>query len=226
MEPNETPGPVEPDQNSPIPPPPVALPESLRGLGQGELPAKMKRFAWGAFLLTPLWGIVYGLIPVIRWWLIAQLVPIVIALFTSWVKSTSGMAAVSVVSLILTSMIQLWIGMNANSWLWRKERIRLELFAGAQPRLSVGQFLDKQRTWTIAGMVLVGVSTAGLVVGGLSADPEFVTMRNDLGLTTFDIGLSGVWMAAELLLASWLAYQMRKESPASPDVPAEGDSGR
>lgn len=226
MEPNETPGLVEPDQDSPIPPPPPVVSETLRGLGQGDMPERMKRFAWGAFLLTPLWGVVYGLIPVIRWWLIAQLVPVVIALFTSWVKTTSGIAAITVISLILTSMIQLWIGMNAHSWLWRKESIRLQLFAGAKPRLSVGQFIDKQRNWTIAGMVVVGLSTAGLLLGGLSADPEFVAMRNDLGLTPFDIGLSGAWMAAELLLAAWLAYQMRKENPASHDMPSEGEPGR
>lgn len=192
-----------------------AVPFVERAVGVGPMPSQMYRFGWGAFLLMPVWGVVYGSVPVVRWWLLSQLVPVAIALMSAGVKSQGGIAAVTVFSLIVTSVIQLWVGMNAYSWLWRREADRLMLFKGVPPRFTVGQFLLKQRKWFLIGMALAGVSSSVLVISGLSSDPIFVEMRRQYALTQLDILVSGAWLGAELILAAWLSWRMRSDALAA-----------
>lgn len=183
-----------------------------RPFGVGDMPSGLDRFNWGALLLMPLWGIVYGSGAVIGWWIVQQFSAISISSLVSATASGSAVAAASSVAMVINIAVGLWVGMNANRWLWRREALRLQVLKGAQPRFSVGKFMSRQLSWLIAGGVLTVISMMGLAALGLSTDPVVVQMRTEFMIGTADITATAVWTFAEVALAAWLAARMRSDA--------------
>jgi hypothetical protein len=184
--------------------------------GVGEPPAAVYRFNWGAFFLSPLWGIVYGSSAVLGWWLMSLLATLLIAGLAGGASAGSGMAAASSAASVVEIAIRLWIGMNANTWLWKRERTRLEVVAGSKPRWTIVAFMAKQLKWLVVGATLAVLSVLALAFLGLSTDPAVIAARDQLLLSRAQIGMAAVWTFAEVAFAVWLAARMRGEAEAPP----------
>lgn len=191
-----------------------------RAFGSGEMPRSIERFNWGAFFLMPLWGVVHGSAAVIGWWLVQQASALAIASLVGVTSSGSAVAAASSAGMVINIAIGLWVGMNANRWLWRREGLRLQLIDGARPRFSVGRFMSRQLAWLIAGGALTVISMIGLAYLGLSSDPTVEQMRREFMIGTTDITVAAVWTFAEVALAAWLASRMRRETGGQDRSPA------
>lgn len=184
------------------------------GFGVGDMPAALKRFNWGALLLPSIWGIVYGVWPVVSLWLLSLIAPYaIIALVAIGGQEAvlSAATGITVVSQIVGAAISLYIGANATAMLWRKEQIRLELLPGAVPRFSIDQYLARQKKWIIAGVVVTLLSVTGLAIIGLGGGAAADQVRTELGVTRIDAASAFVWLVAEVGLGFWMAAQMRKE---------------
>lgn len=194
-----------------------------RGLGEGDLPAELKRFNWGAFLLTFFWALAYGAWPVMTLWLIGTMTPLVLLIFVG-AGGESAIAAsgvgITVISEIVSGIIRIYIGANANRMLWNRERLRLEVVEGARPRISVPAFLKRQRVWVWVGAVLMAVSALSVAVIGFLGGADGAALREQVGVSQLDAQFSLVWIAAEIVLGLWLAAKMRQESLGQPEDPA------
>lgn len=190
--------------------------EPVADFGRGEMPERLERFNWGVFFLMPLWGLVYGSSAVLGWWVLSIMATFVIGSLINGAASASAVAGASSAATVVGIAIRLWVGMNANKWLWKRERLRMELIEGARPRYTVLAFQSRQLTWLIAGAVLTVLSVLGLAVLGLSTDPVISDVRAQLMITPVQVTAAAVWTFAEVALAAWLAARMRKDSGAPP----------
>lgn len=188
------------------------------GFGVGEMPPEALRFNWGAFLLMPFWGVVYGLPVVIGWWAATYFLPVLVSLLFGDLTAASTLAFVSAVLLVVTSAVKMWVGMNANAWLWRREHFRLEVLAGVAPRYTVSTFFQRQRKWIIGGAALVVLTLVSYALLATSTEPDFVEIRAQFGITPVQVVVSAGWTVAETLLALWLAMKLRNGS----DTPGVG----
>lgn len=179
------------------------------GVGVGEMPASFNRFAWGAYFLMPVWGVVYGSSAVLGWWTLSLVATLVIVSLAAGVTEPSTLAAVSSLSSVVQIGLHLWVGMNAYRWLWKREQLRLEVVPGATPRYSVAAFMAKQVRWLVAGAVLTVLSVLGLALL-LSGDAAALAAREQLGVSEVEITASAVWTFAEVVFAVWLAARMRR----------------
>ena len=205
------------EQQEPVLAPPTEQPShGPAPFGVGELPGSLRRFSWGAYVLTPVWGIVYGVWPVAYVWLLTLLVPLLI---TSLVPSDASYAVTSlatVVSQVIATALRLWVGMNAFGWAWRREAFRLGAVADARPRRTVEAFSAAQRRWTIACAIYLALSAASLLVLATSGDPALAEAMKQLGLTPALLWISLGWTVGEVLLAVWLDFQMRRSGSVEP----------
>lgn len=186
---------------------------AVGGFGVGEMPRELERFNWGAFFLTPLWGIVYGSAAVLGWFLVGLLFTLFLA---SFLDPTSALATITIaatIAAVVEIVIRLWVGVNANRWLWARERARLDAAAGARaPRYDVATYQGKQLKWFVVGAVLVVLSTLGLAFLGLAQTTDVQQIREQLSITRVQIATSAFWTFVEVVLAAWLARKMREEA--------------
>jgi hypothetical protein len=189
-----------------------------RGVGQGEMPAKLDRFNWGAFFVPFFWGIVFGVWPIVYLWLLAFMSPLLLLMLvgsggTDMMRAS--MTGVIVISEIINGAVRLWVGMNANRLLWKREERRLEMTSGATSRFSVASFSARQRTWAVVGGVVTVLSV--VVVSGAAVLPGDIgeQLRTQISLTPLEAALSVVWLGAEIALGVWLAVKMRQDTPAA-----------
>lgn len=194
-----------------------------RGYGVGEMPDDVRRFNWGAFLLMPFWGVAYGLPSVLAWWSMTYFLPLAVSSLVEEATAASTLAGISAVLLVITSTVKLWVGMNANTWLWRREHFRLEALNGIPPRFTIQGFFQRQRKWIIVGIALLALSFVSYGLLALSVSPEFVAMREQFNITPMQLSVSAGWTLAETLLALWLASKLRQPNMASPS--ASGGQG-
>jgi len=189
------------------------------GFGVGEMPDNLYRFSWAAFTLPFFWGIAYGAWPIVMWWLVSMTLPFLLAalLGTGAADQVSMLVAVTVVAETVSGMVRLWAGTSGHSILWRKEALRLEVLPGAAPRFSVTRFKSRQRTWTVAGWVLlISALVASVIV-------NFIQWEK-FGLSIPAAAMPLVFMGAEVWLGVWLSLKMRDERPGVPgsaEEPAE-----
>jgi hypothetical protein len=184
--------------------------------GVGEAPESLQRFSWGAFVLTPVWGAVYGVWPVLLVWLTGMFVQLLIA---SLVPLSAGVALISlatVVSQVIGSALRFWIGMRAYAWYWQREHLRLTRSPQSRPRYSVQSFAEKQRRWNIGSAVYLAATFGGLLTMATSSDAAVLDAMSQLNLTSNLVWVSIAWTAAEVVLAVWLDRQMRQSAPAQP----------
>jgi len=193
---------------------PAASPEA--SFGVGEMPADLYRFSWAAFTLPFFWAITYGVWPIILWWCVSLLVPVILTSamgFDPKTGTASALIFITVISEAINGIIRLWAGANGNTLLWRREALRLSALPGAAPRFSVARFKARQRIWVIVGwVVLVSALIAAIVV-------------NYVNWSEYGLGIGGaieplVFMGAEVWLGVWLSLKMVEERPGVPG-PAE-----
>lgn len=185
------------------------------GMGQGEMPAELKRFNWGAFFLPFFWGTAYGVWRIVYFWVLAFMSPLLLLMLVGLggeAAMQASMTGVIVVSQIIAAVVRLWVGMSANTLLWQRESARLEAVAGAVPRFSTDRFASRQRTWLIVGIVITALSVMGLAVIALAPGEASEQVRSQLSLTPGEAGLSALWLTAEIVLGFWLAFKMKQES--------------
>lgn len=196
-----------------------------RGVGEGEMPPEFDRFNWGAFFVPFFWGIVFGVMPVAALWLLAFLSPLLLLM----VVGSGGpelmrqsMTGVIVISEVINGAVRLWVGMNANRLLWKREKLRVEARSGSGPRFQTGTYAARQKTWAIVGGAFTVVSMLAVVAAAFSPGEWGQQMRAQLSLTPPEALLSALWLAAEIVLGVWLATKMRQ----SGSVPRPGDAIR
>jgi len=185
-----------------------------RGFGGGDMPPELNRFNWGALLLPSIWGITFGVWPVVSLWLLSFMTPFVLVSLVGLAGQDavdSAAVGITVISQVIGAVISLYIGANATRMLWRKEQVRLEFVEDSQPRFSVERYLARQRLWVGFGIALTLFSVAGLAIIGLGTGEAADQVRAQLGITQIDAAGAFVWLAAEIGLGLWLAAQMRKE---------------
>ncbi len=182
------------------------------GFGVGEFPPTLTRFNWGAYLLTPVWGAVYGAWPVISLWLLGLTVTFFISALVPQDASQTTALTASLVSTVISAAIKIWIGMNAASVLWKREALRIASVPGAQPRYTVRKYLEKQRNWSVVAIAYLVTSLIGLLSLATNADPALAELRQQLGLTPAVVWVSFGWTVAETLLVVWLAMALKRDA--------------
>ncbi|MDZ4168308.1 MAG: hypothetical protein U1E26_01445 [Coriobacteriia bacterium] len=190
---------------------------TIASVGVGDVPPDFERFSWGAYLLMPLWGIVYGSSMVLGWWALTLATTLLIVSVFSSGGNPAAIAASSSISSVVQIGIQLWVGMNAYRWLWNKEKLRLAAVPDAKPRFRTTEFLAKQVRWLAAGATFTVLSLLGLAILGLSGEATAVATREQWGITTNEVMVAAVWTFAEIALAVWLARKMRAGDVAAPE---------
>ena len=124
--------------------------------GQGSkapvLDIVAKRFNWGAFFFSWVWGIGNQV------WLTLLIIPFSILLMISAIALTFiGMSAHQVFLFniccnFVSLAIAIWFGVQGNRWAWQSRRWK-----------SVAHFHDVQRIWAIVGTILIGVGLTGVI---------------------------------------------------------------
>lgn len=191
-------------------------PPVTRDFGEGEMPPELNRFNWGALFMPAIWGVAFGVWPVVSLWLLSFMTPFVLVSLVGLAGEGAvqrSAVGITTFSQVVSTAISLYIGTHATSMLWRKEHARLELVEGATPRFSVERYLGRQKLWTAFGIALTVFSVLGLAVIGLGSGEVADQVRSQWGITRFDAAGAFVWVLAEIGLGLWLAFQMRKEQP-------------
>lgn len=189
---------------------------SSNGFGAGDMPREAYRFNWGAFFLTPLWAIAHASAATIGWWMVGIFATITIASMLTPTSPAATIAIAGSMASVIEIAVRLWVGMNANVWLWKRERARLEIIEGSQPRFTLAAYQIRQLRWMIAGAVITVLSMVGLAVLYWSTAPDVVTVREQFGVTRVQVATSALWTFVEVVFAAWLAAQMRREHAKDP----------
>ena len=198
---------------------PVAPAAVRDGVGEGDAPASMLRFNWGAFFVPGLWALVYGVWPLIGLWLAAVTFPLALGFAVGLVVSVRGDAlslaaliGVTVVSELVVALSRLWTGANANRLYWKREASRLAAGPAAMAVTSVPRFLGRQGKWRVWG------ATGAVVATAITVPAAAVTWRA-YGLGWAAVAEPIVWLGAEIALGIWLSGRMRLEHlELSPDT--------
>ena len=128
------------------------------GVGVGSMPPSLMRFNWGAFLLPALWGIVYGVWPMVGLWFVASAAPLFLSIVVGVTTSDGGVSipsliGITVISDVFLGFVRIWSGGSANKLHWERESRRLFADATAAPKSDLPQFQSRQRTWAAWGVV-------------------------------------------------------------------------
>lgn len=192
----------QPDPSSPPPPEPES------DFGRGEVPLELRRFNWGAFFLPFFWGIWYRSWPVMTAWFVAVTSPVLIVAFTGATQGgkLTNLVAAAIFSEIASGVCRLWAGLNANAGLWRRDGVMREMLPSYRPKYSTQTFRTRQRTWTLVGAIVAGLSAVAVA-------PFEAQMWQEYGLTYVGAVMPAVWLGAEVLLALWLDVRLRKDPP-------------
>jgi hypothetical protein len=177
--------------------------------GKGEMPRVLWRFNWGAFLLPLFWGLTYGSWQVTSAWGVGLMTPLVLSLMFATGDAQlplNSLIAITVISEVVVGVLRLWVGVNANRWVWNREALRLQVLTGATPRFSAERYIKRQRTWTTWGAIVV-------IAGFAVAVPFSVVQWREFELTYVGAAAPVVWLAAEVMLGLWLDARMRAEPP-------------
>ncbi len=190
------------------------------GFGVGPMPDDLYRFSWAAFTLPFFWGIAYGVWPIVTWWLLSLLLPLVLGAalgLGDGADSVRMLVGITVAAEAVNGIVRLWVGASAHSLLWRKEAIRLEVLPGARPRFGPAKFKSRQRVWTIVGWTVLIISLIATVIVNY-------TQWEQYGMAIAGAIEPLIFIGAEVWLGVWLGLKMRAERPGLPghaDEPGE-----
>ena len=133
--------------------------------GQGkntEIPQEVKRFNWGAFFWSWIWGLFNHSYLTLISLAIGILVFIIVIclILASAVSEQKEFAALAFVLITLLNLISgavnfglsIWFGIKGNDWAWQNKSWK-----------SLEHFHDVQRNWAIAGLLIIVVGVVGYV---------------------------------------------------------------
>lgn len=133
--------------------------------GQGkeiEIPKQVKRFNWGAFFFTWIWGLFnksYLTLILLAVNIIIFLVGFIFGILAEFSgdKSIAGLIYIIIMFLnLITNLgclaLCIWFGIKGNEWAWQNKKWD-----------SLKHFHDVQRIWAILGTLIIGVGVVGIV---------------------------------------------------------------
>ena len=128
--------------------------ENNSGQGSGTvIPQNVKKFCWGAFFLTWIWGI-FNKTFIILYIYLAMIVILLILHFALGmpIKTCKGIGDLIGLGLCI------WFGIKGNEWAWQNKHWN-----------SIKHFHDVQKKWAIAGVILLVLIVPLFVFGVLAA---------------------------------------------------------
>ena len=205
------------------------------GVGEGPMLPSLMRFNWGAFFLPALWGVVYGVWPIVGLWLVASIAPLFLGIVvgvtgSDGTVSIPSLIAITVISDAFLAYVRLWTGGSANKLYWERESRRLLADPAARPKSDCVRFKTRQRTWATWGVV------GALISLGLTLAMNYSALKPyGYSLSWAFVAEPVVFLGAQIGLGVWLATRMRAEFPeveeagGPPEEPStasdEGSSG-
>lgn len=133
-------------------------------------PTEIKKWNWGAFLLSWVWAIAHktwiGLIALIPFVIIGVIAP-----FTNNSNEAAGL-------FIITFGVMLVLGIKGNAWAWQNNKWE-----------STAEFLRVQRRWSRIALIIIGaLFILGFIVGFvLSVSTQPIEMPAEFNNTAIDI---------------------------------------
>ncbi|MCL2025024.1 MAG: aldo/keto reductase [Coriobacteriia bacterium] len=164
----------------------------------------MDFFHWGAFALPEVWAIAYGAWLIFLVALIATFIPYALLLIIgtgAFASSVEVIFGVATLGQMLSVMVRLWAGINANRLAWKREVNYLTRTGRAgRPRKVIAQYLATQRIWSTIGMAVM------LVIMGATIAMDYSVMREgDQTLAYGTLAFNLVWLFALFVSGWWMA---------------------
>ena len=113
-----------------------------------------KRFNWGAFFLTWIWGLgnkVWITLFIIPLWFFFAVLDVL--LVSTGMMTEFGHSMLMIFLNLVLLSIQIWFGINGNKWAWEKKKYK-----------SVEHFHRVQRIWAIVATVLMIINVAYVLI--------------------------------------------------------------
>ena len=169
-------------------------------------------FNWGAFSQPFLWGLIYGVWPIVLVVLAADVVPYALsyALFNSAPESIKVMFYSLIIQLFCTTIARLYSGVKANSLLWTREEMLVRMVRDNQPRWDMNHYFSRQIIWKRYGM-------AFYVIASVASGYVYYTALGavQLDALSFAMVFPLFWLLASLAAAKWLSNQSKVQMNAT-----------
>ena len=178
-----------------------------QAFGVGDYPGYLLDFFnWGAFSQPFLWGVVYGVWPVVLVLLAADIVPYFMSylLFSNAPESVQALFYSLIVQLLCTTIARIYAGMKANKLVWTRETMVVKMVREGKPRWDMNHYLSRQLSWAKYGMIFYGL--ASVVSAYVSYTALGATNQNALN---YAIALPIVWFGASVAAGLWISKQSK-----------------
>lgn len=186
---------------------------SAMPFGVGEYPGYLLDFFnWGAFSQPFLWGVIYGVWPIVLALLAADVIPYALsyAFFNAAPESVKVLFYSLIVQLLCTTVARLYAGMNANKFVWTREEMVVKMLRDGQPRWDMQRYLSRQLNWKRYGMAFY---VAGSVASGYVYYTALGSASQDA--LSFALVFPIMWLLASLAAARWVAKQAKVQMNAT-----------
>lgn len=175
--------------------------------GVGEYPGYLLDFFnWGAFSQPFLWGLVYGVWPIVLVVLAADVIPYALsyAFFNGAPESVKVLFYSLIVQLLCATIARLYAGVKANKLVWTREEMVVKMLRDNQPRWDMSRYFSRQNAWKRYGM-------AFYVAGSAASSYVYYTALGaaQTYALAFAILFPILWLAASIGAARWLANQSK-----------------
>lgn len=175
--------------------------------GVGEYPAYILNFFnWGAFSQPFLWGVIYGIWPIVLVVLAADVVPYTISYFMmkSSPDSIKLLFYSLIVQLLCTTIARLYAGLKANQFVWTREAMVVKMIREGNPRWDMNHYLTRQLLWAKYGMFFYGLAAvASAYVYYTAIGPV------NMPALVFATILPLIWFSASVLAGRQLSRQQK-----------------
>jgi len=178
---------------------------AARPFGVGQYPESLLEFFnWGAFSQPVLWGLVYGIWPLVLAALAADVVPYIL-MYLFFKNSPESMRLLSyelIAQQMLMSIARIYAGTKANRLLWARESMLVATLRDGQARWNLERYFKGQSQWARYGvLVMVGVTV-------LSAYANYALYAtSDPAAALYFAAFPILWLAATVLAGVWISRQ-------------------
>lgn len=174
-------------------------------VGVGEYPAYLLEFFnWGAFSQPFLWGIVYGIWPIVLAVFAADIAPyaVIYAFGNSSANLVHVFFYVVIAQLFASTVARIYAGWRANELMWRRETLLVKTMREGKPRWDMGHYLRRQQLWKRIGMGF-------FIASSVASSYMYYTLLELDGVggtpLLFAIIFPLVWLGATLLIGRLFA---------------------
>lgn len=125
-----------------------------------------KRFNWGAFFLTWIWGLgnkVWITLIIIPIWLLFTVISTFAA--SNGIVTDVGYSVLMIVLNLALLGVQIWFGINGNKWAWKKKKYK-----------SIESFHKIQRIWACVALVFMVIDIVYVL---MTTFPKLMNNSND-----------------------------------------------